>query len=97
MVKADIYLHNPRGSNDRGCETNENRNNGNRLFDSQNNAKGGYACGAAYPFACYLLTAESDRRTCNEINANGTYFATIATFQFGFVAQRSLLFTLPTL
>ena len=29
------------GSNDRNCERNENRNNGNRLFDSQNNAKGG--------------------------------------------------------
>eukprot|EP00817_Percolomonadidae_sp_ATCC50343_P005565 CAMPEP_0117418388 /NCGR_PEP_ID=MMETSP0758-20121206/184_1 /TAXON_ID=63605 /ORGANISM="Percolomonas cosmopolitus, Strain AE-1 (ATCC 50343)" /LENGTH=620 /DNA_ID=CAMNT_0005198871 /DNA_START=115 /DNA_END=1977 /DNA_ORIENTATION=+ len=37
-------MHNPRGSNDRNCETNVNRNNGNRLFDSQNNAKGGYAC-----------------------------------------------------
>jgi len=41
---ADIYLHNPRGSNDRNCERNVNRNNGNRMFDSQNNAKGGYAC-----------------------------------------------------
>jgi hypothetical protein len=37
-------MHNPRGSNDRNCERNVNRNNGNRLFDSQNNAKGGYAC-----------------------------------------------------
>eukprot|EP00968_Pinguiococcus_pyrenoidosus_P012812 scaffold1140_cov251-Pinguiococcus_pyrenoidosus.AAC.15 len=36
--------HGPRGSNDRNCETNANRNNGNRLFDSQNNAAGGYAC-----------------------------------------------------
>jgi hypothetical protein len=43
-VRADIYMHNPRGSNDRNCERNVNRNNGNRLFDSQNNAKGGYAC-----------------------------------------------------
>ena len=32
------------GSNDRNCERNANRNNGNRLFDSQNNAAGGYAC-----------------------------------------------------
>ena len=38
------FQHNPRGSNDRNCERNVNRNNGNRLFDSQNNAKGGYAC-----------------------------------------------------
>ena len=41
---GDVYMHNPRGSNDRNCERNVNRNNGNRLFDSQNNAKGGYAC-----------------------------------------------------
>jgi hypothetical protein len=43
-IFADVYMHAPRGSNDRNCERNENRNNGNRLFDSQNNAKGGYAC-----------------------------------------------------
>jgi len=43
-VRADVYMHTPRGSNDRNCERNVNRNNGNRLFDSQNNAKGGYAC-----------------------------------------------------
>lgn len=30
---ADVYMHNPRGSNDRNCERNVNRNNGNRLFD----------------------------------------------------------------
>jgi hypothetical protein len=44
LVYADVYMHNPRGSNDRNCERNDNRNNGNRLFDSQNNGKGGYAC-----------------------------------------------------
>ena len=44
LTWADVYMHNPRGSNDRNCERNVNRNNGNRLFDSQNNAKGGYAC-----------------------------------------------------
>ena len=41
-VLADVYMHNPRGSNDRNCERNANRNNGNRLFDSQNNNAGGY-------------------------------------------------------
>jgi hypothetical protein len=46
---ADVFMHNPRGSNDRNCERNENRNNGNRLFDSQNNDKGGYACPRAFP------------------------------------------------
>lgn len=44
LVLADVYMHNPRGNNDRNCERNVNRNNGNRQFDSQNNAKGGYAC-----------------------------------------------------
>merc|ERR1712224_82397 len=44
VVTADVYMHSPRGSNDRNCEKNENRRNGNRLFDSQNNGKGGYAC-----------------------------------------------------
>jgi hypothetical protein len=43
-VRGDVYMHALRGSNDRGCEQNANRNNANRLFDSQNNAAGGYAC-----------------------------------------------------
>jgi len=47
---ADLYLHNPRGSNDRLDEANTNRNNANRLFDSQNNAKGGYCVGPAMNF-----------------------------------------------
>lgn len=42
-VFADVYMHNPRGSNDRNCERNDNRNNGNRLFDSQNNAAGNFS------------------------------------------------------
>ena len=37
-------MHNPRGSNDRNCERTVNRQNGNRLFNSQNNNNGGYAC-----------------------------------------------------
>jgi hypothetical protein len=40
---GDVYMHNPRGSNDRCDERTNNRNNANRLFDSQNNAAGGYA------------------------------------------------------
>jgi hypothetical protein len=43
-------MHNPRGSNDRLNEANTNRNNGNRLFDSQNNAKGGYCVGPQMTF-----------------------------------------------
>jgi len=42
LVAGDLYLHNPRGSNNRLDERNRNRANNNRLFDSQNNNKGGY-------------------------------------------------------
>lgn len=42
-IHGDVYLHNPRGNNNRCDERNNNRNNANRLFDSQNNAAGGYA------------------------------------------------------
>lgn len=34
-VRANVYMHNPRGSNNRLNEVNANRNNANRLFDSQ--------------------------------------------------------------
>lgn len=43
VVNADLYVQNPPGCNDRNRERNDNRNNANRLFDSQNNAAGGYA------------------------------------------------------
>lgn len=42
MVFGDMYLHNPMGNNDRNRERNGNRNNGDRIFDSQNNGAGGY-------------------------------------------------------
>ena len=42
-VIGDIYLHNPRGSNNRCDERTNDRVNANRLFNSQNNAAGGYA------------------------------------------------------
>jgi len=47
---ADCYMQNPRGSNDRLNEANTDRNNANRLFDSQNNAKGGFCYGPAMTF-----------------------------------------------
>ena len=46
LAAADCYLHNPRGSNNRLAEEDANRNNGDRLFDSQNNNRGGYNVGA---------------------------------------------------
>ncbi|XP_067928510.1 protein DD3-3-like [Watersipora subatra] len=47
MAAADIYLHIPRGSNNRINEQSANRNNANRMFDSQNNNRGGYNVGDA--------------------------------------------------
>ena len=49
LVRADVYLHNPRGNNNRCDERSNNRNNANRLFDSQNNAAGGYAVSCNRP------------------------------------------------
>lgn len=45
LISADIYLHNPRGSNNRLDEANRERTNAKRLFDSQNNNRGGYNVG----------------------------------------------------
>jgi len=49
-VNADIYMHNPRGSNNRLDEARRDRNNGNRVFDSQNNNRGGSNVGSLYYF-----------------------------------------------
>lgn len=42
---ADTYMHMPRGSNNRLNEQSANRQNANRLFDTQNNNRGGYNVG----------------------------------------------------
>jgi hypothetical protein len=42
LVRGDVYMHNPRGSNNRCDRRTNDRANANRLFDSQNNAAGGY-------------------------------------------------------
>merc|ERR1719261_1050128 len=44
-VHGDMYLQSLRGSNNRLDEANRERNNANRLFDSQNNDRGGYNVG----------------------------------------------------
>jgi hypothetical protein len=44
-IRGDCYMHTPRGSNNRLNGTGTNRNNNNRLFNTQNNAKGGYVWG----------------------------------------------------
>lgn len=60
IVSGDVYLHNPRGNNNRCDERSNNRNNANRLFDSQNNAAGGYAVTCSRPdngddISCYNM------------------------------------------
>jgi len=45
LVSADVYMHMFRGSNNRLNEQGRERNNANRLFDSQNNNRGGYNVG----------------------------------------------------
>lgn len=57
-VHSDIYLHNPRGSNNRLDEQGRERNNANRLFDSQNNNRGGYNVGYMYYYAGSTLRIE---------------------------------------
>merc|ERR1719359_2645455 len=44
-VLGDVYMNHPRGSNNKMTEQNNNAQNQNRLFDSQNNAAGGYQIG----------------------------------------------------
>ena len=66
-VRADVYMHVPRGSNGRNCETAQDRENANRLFDTQNNAAGGYACPKAMPFACYKKDGQA-KNDCNALN-----------------------------
>jgi plastocyanin len=43
MASADVYLHSPRGQNDRCDEKSNDRNNEQRMYNSQNNAAGGYS------------------------------------------------------
>jgi len=45
LVLADVYFQSPPGSNNRLDEQNRERANGNRVFDSQNNNRGGYNVG----------------------------------------------------
>jgi len=46
---GDCYMQNPRGSNDRYNEEGD-RQNANRLFDSENNARGGYCWGPSMKY-----------------------------------------------
>jgi len=47
LALGDLYLHQPRGSNNRLNEQSANRDNANRMYDSQDNNRGGYNKGDA--------------------------------------------------
>ena len=49
VVLGDIYISNPRSSNNRLNEDSRARKNANRLFDSQNNNRGGVNVGENIP------------------------------------------------
>lgn len=68
-VRADMYLQNPRGSNDRLDEANRARDNANRLFDSQDNQRGGYNVGSLYYYAGSVLQIEwTNQHSCGDQN-----------------------------
>jgi hypothetical protein len=71
IVAADLYLHNPRGSNNRLDERNRNRDNANRLFDSQNNNKGGYNQNDMYYYEGSIMQVEwTNQHSCGNENNN---------------------------
>ncbi|XP_074661734.1 protein DD3-3-like [Tubulanus polymorphus] len=69
IVSADIYMHNPRGSNNRLDEKGRARDNANRMFDSQNNDRGGYNVGNMYFYRGSKLSIEwTNQHSCNNPN-----------------------------
>jgi hypothetical protein len=68
---ADVYMQNPRGSNNRLDEANRDRNNGNRLFDSQNNNRGGYNVGQVYYYTGSMAVVDwTNQHSCGNPNNN---------------------------
>ncbi|XP_014664364.1 PREDICTED: protein DD3-3-like [Priapulus caudatus] len=71
VVAADVYFHNPRGSNNRLDEASRNRANANRLYDSQNNDRGGYNVGSVYYYAGSKLHLEwTNQHSCSDPHNN---------------------------
>ncbi|CAL1539911.1 unnamed protein product [Lymnaea stagnalis] len=71
IVSCDIYLHNPRGSNNRLDEQTRERANGNNNFDSQNNERGGYNVGSLFYYQGSTLSVEwTNQHSCNNPNSN---------------------------
>ena len=78
LVTADVYMQYPPGGNNRLAEGAGNRNNNNRLMDTQNNAKGGYGYGGnanqpaaniKYMAGSKLSMAWTSQHSCGAENA----------------------------
>jgi len=71
-VMGDCYMQYPRGSNDRLNEANTDRDNAQRLFDSQNNAKGGYCWGPTMTYyeKSYLQIEWTNQHGCGQGHTN---------------------------
>ena len=78
LVAADVYMQYPPGGNNRLAEGAGNRNNNNRLMDTQNNAKGGYGYGGDannqaapinYMAGSKLSMAWTSQHSCGSENA----------------------------
>jgi hypothetical protein len=67
FVLGDVYLHNPRGSNNRLNGNGQNVQNNQRLCDTQNNDKGGYCWGPPlyYYVGSHLMIEWTNQHACN--------------------------------
>ena len=72
---ADMYLNNPRGSNNKLREQSNNVQNANRLFDSQNNAASGYQIGDDCKPAC------KDGNNNYDVTVEGATLGTMKYYQ----------------
>ena len=72
---ADMYLNNPRGSNNKLREQSNNVQNANRLFDSQNNAASGYQIGDDCKPAC------KDEDNNYDVTVEGATLGTMKYYQ----------------
>eukprot|EP00754_Rhynchopus_humris_P041650 Rhum_TRINITY_DN25199_c0_g1::Rhum_TRINITY_DN25199_c0_g1_i1::g.181198::m.181198 len=70
-VHGDIFLHNPMGSNNKLFERSNSVKNDARLFNSQNNEKGGYQVGDSCEPACRDGAANGDYNEAQVGSADG--------------------------
>lgn len=74
VVRADVYLNNPRGSNNKLSEQSNNVQNAERLFDSQNNDAGGYQIGDRCLPVCQDEGRNYDETKEGAMNGTMTYY-----------------------